>query len=324
MRLPAPFIKLPFRFDAERLQIELDTIEDSAWMDHPSGLPGNSAVALVSHNGGNNDEFGGKMMETPHLTALPYHRQVMASFGEVLSRSRLMRLAGGSQVSPHVDFNYHWYNRLRIHVPIVTNPKVVFHCGDETIHMLAGECWLFDSWRWHKVVNDSDQVRTHLVIDISGSSRFWELVEKAENGSCEDEEIDYVDGAKVTIRLENFNVAPVMAPGEFEAIAREIIQDFEGHANNPPDLVEKYRSLLLNLGRDWREIWYEHGQGPSGWPKYEELLQKTQRQLHPERRALVTASNNVGVNPIIVQRLLRAALATDYYDEFMAGINRQK
>ena len=317
MRLSVPFIKLPFRFDAERLQVELDTVADSAWMDHPSGLPGNSAVALVSHNGGNNDEFGGKMMETPHLRALHYHRQVMASFGEVLSRSRLMKLAGGSQVSPHVDFNYHWYNRLRIHVPVMTNPKVIFHCGDEAIHMLPGECWIFDSWRWHKVVNNSDQDRTHLVIDISGSSRFWELVKKAGNGSCKDEEIKYLEHAKVSIRLENFNVAPVMAPGELEAIAREIIQDFEACASNPPDLVEEYRNLLLNFGRDWREIWHEHGQGPSGWPKYEELLQKTQRQLHPERRALVTASNNVGVNPIIVQRLLRAALAPDYFDEFV-------
>ena len=319
MRLPVPFIQLPFSFDADRLHAELDTIPDSAWMAHPSGLAGNSAVALVSYNGGDNDEFGGKMLETPNLARLPYHRQVMASFDEVLSRSRLMRLASGSEVSPHVDFNYHWYNRLRIHVPIVTNPDVIFHCGEEAMHMRPGECWIFDSWRWHKVVNSSDRDRTHLVIDISGSSRFWRLVREATSGTCKVRKIGYQENGEASIRLEKFNVAPVMAPGELEAIARELIRDFEACAENPPHLVEQYRNLLLDFGRDWREIWYEYGQGHVGWPKYETLIQQTLQQLHPERRALVTASNNVGVNPIIVQRLLRAALATDQFDDFVRG-----
>ena len=319
MRLPFPFIRLPFSFDVHHLEAELETVSASAWMAHPSGLVGNSAVALVSYNGGDNDDFGGKMMETAHLAALPYHRQVMASFDEILSRSRLMRLDGGSEVSPHVDFNYHWYNRLRIHVPIVTNPGVIFHCGDEALNMLPGECWIFDSWRWHKVVNNSDKDRTHLVIDISGSSRFWQMIRKAATGDCEARKVAFTKDIVPSIRLEKYNIAPVMAPGELEAIAREIIQDFEACADNPPDLVEHYHNLLLDFGRDWREIWYEHGQGPSGWPKYRDLIQRTQQQLHPDRRALVTASNNIGVNPIIVQRLLRAALATDYFNDFVAG-----
>jgi len=80
---------------------------------------------------------------------------------------RLMRLNAGCEVSPHVDFNYHWYSRVRIHIPIVTNPQVIFYCGDQQIHMQAGECWIFDSWRRHKVINSSDQDRVHLVIDTA-------------------------------------------------------------------------------------------------------------------------------------------------------------
>ena len=55
MRLPFPFIRLPFSFDAGRLEAELETVSASAWMAHPSGLVGNSAVALVSYNGGDNN-----------------------------------------------------------------------------------------------------------------------------------------------------------------------------------------------------------------------------------------------------------------------------
>ncbi len=320
MRLPQPFIRLPYRFDAAKLAEEMSGLDDGCWMAHPSGLAGNSAVALVSHGGGDNDDFGGRMQVTPHLEQMPYHQQVMASLEEVLSRSRLMKLAGGAEVSPHVDFNYHWYSRLRVHVPIITNPDVIFHCGDDEVHMQAGECWIFDSWRWHKVVNSSSLDRTHLVIDLAGSSRFWKMVRGVlENPNMPLNEIAFDPNSRPALRLERFNTAPVMAPGELEAIAREIIRDFETVPANPAELVEAYRDLLLDLARDWRELWHLHGQGPEGWPKYRELIHATQSRLHPNRRALVTASNDVGVNPIIVQRILRAALSVEQYDDFVAN-----
>ena len=317
MRLPVPFIQLPFAFDTDRMREELRSLSDSDWMGHPSGMVGNSAVALVSHKGSDNDAFGGKMEETPHLAKLPYHRQIMANFNEVLSRSRLMRLAGNSEVSHHVDFNYHWYSRLRIHIPIVTNPNVIFHCGHEALHMQPGECWIFDSWRWHKVVNSSTADRIHLVIDLSGSSRFWRMVEEAHTNESDLISVPYKQNEPASIRLEKYNIAPVMAPGELEAIAHEIIRDFKDCPNNADEVISYYEALLLDLGRDWREIWYEYGQGPMGWSKYRELLDRTQNKLYPERRALVTSSNNVGVNPIIIQRLLRPALASEHFQDFI-------
>jgi len=45
--------------------------------------------------------------------------------------------------------------------------------------------------------------------------------------------------------------------------------------------------------------------------------------LHPDRRALVTASNEIGVNPIIVQRILRSALAPEQYEPFFKDIAQQ-
>lgn len=321
MRLPLPFVQLPFKFDAEVLAAEVRALPDSVWMAHPSGLTGNSAAALISHVGGDNDDFAGQMVVTPHLIASPYIRQVMASFDEVLGRSRLMKLAVGSEVSRHIDFNYHWYSRLRIHIPVITNPGVIFTCGDAQVHMQAGESWIFDSWRWHRVVNEGAEDRVHLVIDLSGSSRFWQTVAEsvAAGGSpetCRRIEPDQEDAA--TLRTERYNTAPVMAPGEVEAIARELISDFERCDENSAELVTQYRVLLENFGRDWRELWYQYGPHAAGWPHYRQLINMTQGQLHPERRALVTYSNGVGVNPVIVQRLLRAALVIEVNDEFQA------
>ena len=93
---------MPFSFDAERLAEEAEQLPDSAWMQHPSRMAGNSAVALVSRNGGDNDDFDGEMRETPHLKACPYVRQTMASFGEVFGRSRFMKLAAGAEA--RIDF----------------------------------------------------------------------------------------------------------------------------------------------------------------------------------------------------------------------------
>ena len=180
MEFNQPFLRLPWRFDVAALSNEVAGLPDDFWLAHPSGLPGNSAVPLVSVNGEMNHAFDGAMKATKALTSSPYLSQVVSSFNEVVARSRLMRLEPGAEVAEHVDFNYHWVSRVRIHVPIITAPGVVFYCGEESVHMGAGESWLFDSWRRHRVVNASDVRRVHLVIDLAGSSRFWQTVRQAE------------------------------------------------------------------------------------------------------------------------------------------------
>ena len=85
---------------------------------------------------------------------------------------------------------------------------------------------------------------------------------------------------------------------------------------NSATLVERYRQLLTDFAKDWRELWYQFGYQRDGIARYRELIESVRRQLHPDRRALVTASNDVGVNPIIVQRILNAALAPEELERF--------
>ncbi len=329
MKLPRAFVRLPYRFDHERLAEEADALGAEAWLPHPAGTPGNAAVPLVSRGGTANDDFGGAMAATDALRRSPYHRQVLASFGEVLSRSRLMRLDPGSEVREHVDFNYHWYSRVRIHVPVVTNPDVTFYCGEEAVHMRPGECWVFDNWRRHNVVNRGHARRTHLVIDTAGSSRFWRTVTRMAELDPQSEAVDRVstfiayDPASTAEPLtENYGASPVMPPGELEALVRELIRDFEANPANDPRIVARYRELLLDFAADWREAWLLHGIQPDGVPRYRALIDAVFASLDRDRRALVAASNDVGVNPIIVQRILRAALATDEHERFVHGTRR--
>ncbi len=329
MKLARPFIRLPLAFDASRLAQEAAQLQQTAWRPHPLGLKGNSAIALISQAGKDNDDFGGRMAATPHLAQCPYYQQVMASFGEVLARSRLMKLDVGCEVQYHVDFNYHWYTRVRIHIPISTNPAVAFYCGDEKIHMQAGECWLFDNWRRHNVVNGGGAERIHLVIDLAGSSRFWKMVRQAlqadpiedSRGSKQFEFVPYEPDKRVNIQTENYNISPVMAPGEIDALVADLIREFDDHPGNDPDLVERYKLSLTDFASDWRETWHRHGIRKQGLPHYRRLIDRVKNELHPDRRALLIAGNDIGVNPVIVQRILRAALAVDVYDQFVEGVD---
>lgn len=331
MDIGRPFVRLPFSFDAARMADEAEQLPQSAWMQHPSRMSGNSAVALVSRNGADNDDFDGSMRETPHLQACPYIRQVMASFVEVFGRSRLMKLGAGAEVAQHVDFNYHWYTRVRIHVPIITNPEVTFYCAEQHTNMRAGECWIFNSWRRHRVTNASDEDRIHLVIDTAGSSRFWQLVRDMQQYDplTEVDAIDAVTrhiafepGKEVELLTERYNIAPVMSPGEVDALVAGLVLDFEQNPDNDAELVARYRTLLSDFAKDWRETWHLHGYQRDGWPLYRQAIDRVFRQLHPDPNALLTQSNKIRVNPVIVQRILKAALAVDKMGQFVGSLGR--
>src|SRR5688500_3808772 len=149
MRLSKPLLQLPIRFDADRLAAEVNALPASAWMPHPTGFEGNEAVPLVSPGGAMTDAFDGPMAPTEPLKRLPYVMELMGELDGVWGRSRLMALAAGAVVPEHIDVHYYWRTHLRIHIPVITNPGVQFTCNGETIHMKAGDCWVFDSFALH-------------------------------------------------------------------------------------------------------------------------------------------------------------------------------
>jgi len=175
MKLHRPFIKLPFRFDAARLQEEIAAIPAEAWAKHPNNIPGNSALRLITVGGTENDDVAGAMAPTPNLLASPYLQQVLSHFGVVWSRSRLMKLGPGPAVPGQPGLNYPWFPPGRLHIPVVTTPDVKFFCDDEVVHMAQGDAWIFDNWRIHRVENHSDIERIHLVADTTGNGRFWDM-----------------------------------------------------------------------------------------------------------------------------------------------------
>jgi len=225
------------------------------------------------------ESLSGPMKPTPSLLACPYLMQVLHAPGATWGRSRLMRLSGQAEVTPHVDLNYYWRERMRVHVPITTTPSVRFQCGDAETHMAEGECWLFDTWRMHRVLNEGSDERIHLVADTVGGEGFWDLVGGGRTPgpaprSWQPRLVPPDGSARPALDLESFNLPTVMTPWE----VREHIVFLLSDALPDGNLAAIQQALLL-FSRRWQGLWSRYGDGGDGWPRYRDLLERTRADL---------------------------------------------
>lgn len=310
MKLQVPFIQLPLLFDAEALAREVLAIDESWWRPHPDHLPGNSMLPLVAVDGDPaNEAFVGPMRPTPHLQACPYLQQVIASFGATVGRSRLMRLSGQAEVTTHIDQGYYWVDRVRVHVPIVTQPTVRFECGDAAINMAAGECWIFDTWRLHRVLNDADAARIHLVVDTVGGSAFWDLVARGraqgvpELGGWQPVRVSPRPDVATEFPLESVNVPAVMTPWEMNSHFGLLFGDALPHPQLP-----QLQLLAAHLVRGWRGLWAQYGTDPAGRPLYQAMVRQFGEQAFALGQGVLLRNGSNFINPlmkIIVNSALR-------------------
>jgi LPS sulfotransferase NodH len=311
MRLARPFYRLPICFDAERMRSEVAALPASAWANHPNEIKGNSSIRLISVDGGENDLVNGTMMPTAHLLQSPYLRQVLASFGVVWSRSRLLRLAPGATVPEHADINYHWFSRVRVHFPILTLPGVRFRCEPESIHMVAGEVWIFDNWRLHSVENPTERERIHLVADTSGSAAFWQLV--AQSGSPGETVRRHVydpawRGEPLT---ERTMLAPVMSPAEVELLTLDLRGELIAISDTPESRAQllDYHALLDGFCRDWRQLYALYGEIPAAREHFIRLRDGLRSTSRARAEGLIMRTNRVDVHRVLEGRLLRTVVA---------------
>jgi Sulfotransferase family/Aspartyl/Asparaginyl beta-hydroxylase len=314
LKLPKPFFRLPVRFDAARLRAEVDAVPKSAWSRHPQEYPGNSAARLVTVGGTQNDFVAGSMQPTAALLASPYLQQVLAFFDTVWSRSRLMRIEAGGSVPLHSDTNHHWFYRVRVHVPVITRPEVRFFCGDQNVHMAAGEAWVFDNWRKHKVENPTPDARIHLVADTAGTSAFWRLVLQGESGGFVKPNpaarlVPFDPSARPSLQFEQFNVASIMPPSEVEQLTNDLLDDLAPADMRPESVaaVDSFIATALQFCHDWRTTWYVNGDSPQGRQEFEKLVNDLRWKLRELPPVLVASTGSLAL-AVLNARLLAVAL----------------
>jgi len=310
MRLARPFYRLPVKFDVERLRAEVTALPATAWAKHPNDISGNTSLRLISVGGSENDDVDGRMSPTPHLLASPYLQQVLASFGVVWSRSRLLRLSANHGVPQHADINYHWFYRTRLHIPILTHRDVQFYCDDESVHMGAGEAWIFDNWRLHRVENPVNAERVHLVADTSGTAAFWKLVGSGEAGSASEEVYRFDPSRTTKLLTESTTLATVMPPAEVDLLTLDLRAELIVAESSPEQesrLIQFHR-LVDSFRRDWRQLYAMYGDSPTAWPDYARLRDSVRAAAPPLGAGLFMRTNRIAAHTVLEARVLRVAL----------------
>lgn len=300
MRLTQPLLKLPIRFDAEALAAEVRALPEAAWDPHPTGFVGNEAVRLVTPHGALTDAIEGPMAPTEHLARCPGILDVMRRLGGVWGRSRLMALAPGAEVPAHVDAHYYWRTHLRIHVPVITNEGVEFTCGDRTVHMAAGECWVFDSFRWHDVQNKGSERRVHLVLDTVGGDRLSDLIEAAEAGTSPGP----AAAPAGDLVFERVNSPEVMSPWEIRCHLA-----FLAEQAVPDALLEPVQRRLERFVDAWAAAWARFGTDPEGLPAYRSLIETAKRELVALGGARLLLRNELQLLMVLDQLVFQMAMA---------------
>jgi hypothetical protein len=307
VRLSRPFFQLPVRFDVARLQAEVAALPVMAWVPHPDGLTGNSAARLISVGGGETDSVHGQMLPTRWLAAMPYARQVLAGFGVVWSRSRLMRLAPGARVPEHADINYHWHSRVRLHIPVFTWPEVRFHCDGQSVRMAAGEAWIFDNWRRHHVENDAAGDRIHLVADTTGTAAFWQFACGQAPPRAQWRTMAWDPGLDPQPLCEGDQRSPMMPAAEVQLLVDDLRAEL-ALATDTADArgrAARFDMLLERFVLDWRQLCALHGTGGRGRPEFLRLAGAVREAARPLADGLVMRTNGAGALLVLEKRVLQ-------------------
>jgi hypothetical protein len=170
-------IRLPLDFDPSPLAADLARFGADDWTPHYvrgnyegewSAIPLRAAagethpIRMIGVHHGVDD-----YADTSHLDRAPAIRAALERFRCPLKAVRLMRLAPGSIIKEHADFDPDGEARpaARLHVPIITNPWVEFLLNRRPVAMAPGSVWYLRLSDPHSAANRGPADRIHLVID---------------------------------------------------------------------------------------------------------------------------------------------------------------
>jgi uncharacterized protein (TIGR03032 family) len=282
MKLDAPLIRLPYRFDADAVLAEVSALDDSLWQEHPRGWEGHQALALVSADGASDlTRFDGEMKATAALEELPSIQQLLAALDTVVGRTMLVRANPGKDAQRLVDAGSYWHRRVRVVLPIQADESTQWTVGESSsLTVPAGQAWLVDGWRGYVHRNPGSQALIYLVVDTVGSASFWSTVNSAdrpldpEHESMMSPRQIKLDGAPKTIETEIIHTSRVMSPWELESLVNGVMQDLRSVVAADAPHLPKLESALSQFMRQWQGVHARHGEDEAGDVAYKQALEQ--------------------------------------------------
>ena len=173
------------QIDVQRLQNDLRQMEEEFWIPqnrYKSDMTNWDGIAVYSISGDPHDLRCADRLpvrKTPAGERCDYLcRELLPQFHAPWLRVVFYRLRAGARIGEHRDLaeNRVTPGVIRIHVPVVTNDGVVMYVNGESYRFPPGSAWYFDATARHRVENNGDSDRIHLVFDLKPSKEFDQML----------------------------------------------------------------------------------------------------------------------------------------------------
>ena len=124
-------------------------------------------------------------LDTPELEKSPYLKSIINSFKEhtTVTLVRLLRLVPNSVVKEHTDPTLGLGIKksvIRLTIPVLNNDKMIFNLNKTPVNMKPGECWYLDLTKPHEVINNVNEERINLTIDMIPNKWTRDIIEKSQ------------------------------------------------------------------------------------------------------------------------------------------------
>jgi hypothetical protein len=175
-------MRLPLRFDAARLQTEIDALPLDFWGTQGGRVGVHRTAEAVFLRGYAPAEGNLPIEDRPALGSLSYVREIIeARIPATAQRCLLARLPGGAHIAPHIDRAIYFAQTIRLHLPVTTHAQAFMICNGLSYVMQPGELWALNNNAVHGVWNaDENRSRTHLIVDMLPSEGLRALLAAGE------------------------------------------------------------------------------------------------------------------------------------------------
>jgi hypothetical protein len=170
--------------DPSRIRADYETVvTQSSWKKQNVYMnPGWEGIALYSPSGRSDDLTLVRhppVERTPAGSLCSYTcEELLPQFGARWLRVAFYKLEAGKKIGEHRDLVHEGFRRMtvRIHMPVITNERVVMYVDRRPYYFAPGTAWYFDPTARHKVENNSNEDRIHLMADFLFEGTLQELL----------------------------------------------------------------------------------------------------------------------------------------------------
>lgn len=94
--------------------------------------------------------------------------------GGIVARAVIARMGPGARIMPHTDTHPSFHCGHRVHIPLVTGPRVRFTIAGKPHTLLEGRAYEINNQKPHSVMNNGTDARIHFIFDYIPPERMTE------------------------------------------------------------------------------------------------------------------------------------------------------